>query len=111
ANGKFFSPARIGTVSEFSRGGKGHTYSSLYAQYGLYARLKSITYSSVGCSSMSRYRLAPYVSLPDVASRNGRKRLSSAWGWPGWGSDLNAASRCFVLSSSNSRTPERVISR
>lgn len=32
-----FSPARIGTFSQFSIGGKGHEYASEYAQYGLYA--------------------------------------------------------------------------
>jgi len=36
-----FSPARIETGRSFSDGGNPHSYSSVYAQYGLNARLKS----------------------------------------------------------------------
>ncbi len=39
--GKTFSPAPIATASRFSCGGSGQRHFSLYAQYGLYARLKS----------------------------------------------------------------------
>lgn len=38
---KIFSPARMGTFSRFSRGVMGHEKFSLYAQKGLYAKLKS----------------------------------------------------------------------
>ena len=33
-----FSPARMGTFSQFSRGGRGQEYALLYAQSGYYAR-------------------------------------------------------------------------
>ena len=35
--GNAFSPARIGTFSQFSAGGSGQSHSGLYAQLGLYA--------------------------------------------------------------------------
>ncbi len=48
-----FSPARTTVSSQFSSGGSGHANVSLYAQNGLYARLKSRTTSSPSSSSSS----------------------------------------------------------
>ena len=62
------SPARIGTFSQFSAGGSGQLQRSLYAQYGLYAMLKSTSQCSSSSTCASSYLPAPYVSRPDVAS-------------------------------------------
>src|SRR5207247_2513999 len=77
--------------------------SSLYAQYGLYATLKSSSYASVFWIARSMYRAAPYVSFPLVASRKGTKRLSSCS--PGFGIDLYTWSRRVCPSTENSKYP------
>ena len=50
----FFSPARMGTLSQFSSGAKGQVYFSLNWQKGLCARLKSIRTLPSGIGSMYR---------------------------------------------------------
>src|SRR5690606_4597428 len=81
SNGGSVSPARIGTVSRFSNGGIAQLQPALYAQYGLYAMLKSTFSLPSGRALGSTYRPTAYVSSPAVVSRNGRKNLPVCVSW------------------------------
>src|SRR5258705_499281 len=76
------SPASMGRSSRFSGGASGHDQRGSNAHDGWNEKLKSRTSERVAepgprsalFAVSSRYRPAPYVSRPLVASRNGRKR-------------------------------------
>src|SRR5829696_7937221 len=75
------SPARTAMSSRFAGGASGQAHFGSKAQDGWNAKLKSRTSvpatrsppRSALFAASRRYRPAPYVSAPLVASRNGRK--------------------------------------
>src|SRR5690606_29760657 len=71
-----FSPAKTCVLSAFSAGGCGHLYPELYAQYGLYALLKSIVIFPLTTfdASNSMYLPPAYVSFPFVSSMKGKNK-------------------------------------